>query len=74
LRIHGDRDLTDPLHHLNLAQSRLKLAQVGLKLALKSLDEVQLGLESRNRIIEPVARPAANDNRKPPSQPPLLGA
>ena len=66
--------MTDPLHHLNLAQSRLKLAQVGLKLALKSLHEVQRGLESRSRVMEPVARPAANDNRKPPSRPPLLGA
>jgi hypothetical protein len=66
--------LTDPLHHLNLAQSRLKLAQVGLKLALKSLDEVQRGLQSRNRMIEPVARRAANDNRRPPVPPPLQGA
>ncbi len=66
--------MTDPLHHLNLAQSRLKLAQVGLKLALKSLDEVQQGLQSRNQEIEPVARPAANDNRTPPVPPPLLGA
>lgn len=66
--------MTDPLHHLNLAQSRLKLAQVGLKLALKSLDEVQRDLMSRNRIIEPVARRAANDNRRPPAPPPLLGA
>jgi hypothetical protein len=74
LRTHGNRNLTDPLHHLNLAQSRLKLAQVGLKLALKSLDEVQQGLQSRNRVIEPVAHPAANDNRTPPSHPPLLGA
>ena len=64
--------MTDPLHHLNLAQSRLKLAQVGLKLALKSLDEVQRNLQSRNRVIEPVARPAANDNKTPP--PPLQGA
>jgi hypothetical protein len=66
--------LTDPFHHLNLAQSRLKLAQVGLKLALKSLDEVQLGLQSRNRVLEPLARRAANDNRTPPAPPPLLGA
>jgi hypothetical protein len=65
--------LTDPLHHLNLAQSRLKLAQVGLKLALKSLDEVQQGLQSRNRVLEPVARQAANDNRNT-NRPPLLGA
>jgi len=35
---------------------------------------VQQGLQSRNRMIEPVARPAANDNRTPPSRPPLLGA
>jgi hypothetical protein len=74
LRIHGDRDLTDPLHHLNLAQSRLKLAQVGLKLALKSLDEVHRGLQSRNPVLEPIERPAANDNRTSPRTPPLLGA
>ncbi len=66
--------MTDVLHHLNLAQSRLKLAQVGLKLALKSLDEVQQGLQSRNPVLEPIERPAANDNRKSLRPPPLLGA
>jgi hypothetical protein len=35
---------------------------------------VQRDLMSRNRIIEPVARRAANDNRRPPAPPPLLGA
>ena len=64
----------ETLHLLELAQSRLKLAKMGLKLALRSLDQVHQNLEVPARGIEPAKRPPANDNRPSPYVPPLEGA
>ncbi|MGF1641988.1 MAG: hypothetical protein ACFCUO_13665 [Rhodospirillales bacterium] len=58
--------MTEILHLLELAQSRLKLAKIGLKLALKSLDEVHANLRATAAAPEPADPRPANDNRPPP--------